>query len=144
MGSKELILAEGSPKQSQTPNAISMKHISSGEYGGKLKLYDQLVATNPLVQRKGATVPYTSLNGHMFSYLAKSGKMALRLPSGPRETFLKKYETTLCAEYGIVQKEYVMVPDRLLKKTQELKTYFDLSYVYVSSLKPKPTKKKGT
>jgi hypothetical protein len=28
----------------------------------KLELYEQLVATNPAIQRKGATVPYTSLN----------------------------------------------------------------------------------
>jgi hypothetical protein len=38
--------------------------------------------------------------------------------------------------------EYVEVPDALLKKTQELRKYFDLSYAYVSSLKPKPTKRK--
>jgi hypothetical protein len=119
-----------------------MAQTSRGEYSEKLKLYDQLVATNPLVQRKGATVPYTSLNGHMFSYLAKSGELALRLPAGAIETFLTKYKTTLCAQYGIVQKEYVMVPDKLLKKTKELKTYFDLSYAYVTSLKPKATKKK--
>jgi hypothetical protein len=118
-----------------------MNEISRAEYDEKVKLYERLVATNPSVQRKGATVPYTSFSGHMFSYLAKSGELALRLPEGPREMFLKKYKTTLCAQYGIVQKEYVMVPDRLLKKTQELKTYFDLSYAYVGSLKPKPGKK---
>jgi hypothetical protein len=33
------------------------------------------------------------------------------------------------------------VPDALLKKTRELKKYFDISYGYVGSLKPKPTKK---
>jgi hypothetical protein len=47
----------------------------------KLKLYEKLVATNPNVQRKGDTVPYTSLNGHMFSNLSKEGKLALRLPA---------------------------------------------------------------
>ena len=104
-------------------------------------LYDKLVDTNPRVERKGATVPYTSLDGHMFSYLAKSGELALRLPEEAIEKFLKKYKTTLCAQYGIVQKEYVMVPDDLLKKTRELKTYFDLSYAYVRSLKPKSAKK---
>jgi len=118
-----------------------MAQISSKEYSEKLKLYDQLVATNPKVERKGATVPYTSLNGHMFSYLAKSRGLALRLPEGVREMFLKKYKTTLCMQYGIVQKEYVMVPDQLLRKTQILKTYFDASYAYVGSLKPKPAKK---
>ena len=35
----------------------------------KLALYEKLVATNPDVARKGAKTPYTSLNGHMFSFL---------------------------------------------------------------------------
>ena len=46
----------------------------------KLELYKKLVATNPKVEQKGATVPYTSVNGHMFSYLSKEGRLALRLP----------------------------------------------------------------
>jgi hypothetical protein len=58
----------------------------------KLELYEKLVATNPNVKRKGATVPYTSLNGHMFSYLSKTGTLALRLPTEAREAFLKKYK----------------------------------------------------
>jgi len=118
-----------------------MKKTSSAEYAAKLKLYDKLVATNPAVQRKGATVPYTSLNGHMFSYLGKSGELALRLPPSVLQAFLKKYNTTLCQQYGVVQKEYAMVPNELLEKTAELKRYFDLSYDYVSSLKPKPSKR---
>jgi hypothetical protein len=109
----------------------------------KLELYEKLVATLPEVKRKGATVPYTSINGHMFSYLAKSGTLALRLPEEARDAFLKKYKTTLCKQYGVVQKEYVEVPDTLLKKTSELKKYFAISFAYVSSLKPKPTKRGG-
>jgi TfoX/Sxy family transcriptional regulator of competence genes len=109
----------------------------------KLELYEKLVATNPSVERKGATVPYTSLNGHMFSYLSKEGKLALRLPAAEREAFLKKYKARLCQAYGVVQAEYVEVPDSLLASTRELKKFFDLSYAYVASLKPKPTKKKG-
>lgn len=108
----------------------------------KLELYEKLVATNPRVERKGATVPYTSLNGHMFSYLARTGTLALRLPAGARDAFLKQYKTKLCEQYGIVQPEYVEVPDALLSKTRELKKFFDLSYDYVASLKPKPTTRK--
>jgi hypothetical protein len=108
----------------------------------KLALYEKLVATNPSVERKGATVPYTSLNGHMFSYLSKEGKLALRLPAGEREAFLKKYKTRLCDAYGKVQPEYVEVPDSLLSSTKELKKYFDCSYEFVKFLKPKPTAKK--
>ncbi len=108
----------------------------------KLELYKKLVATNPSVELKGATMPYTSLNGHMFSFLTKSDKLALRLPTAERQAFLKKYQTELCEQYGTVLVEYVEVPDALLKKTQELKKYFGLSYAYVGSLKPKPTKQK--
>jgi hypothetical protein len=77
----------------------------------------------------------------MFSYLGKSGELALRLPQDALQAFLKKYNTTLCQQYGVVQKEYAMVPDKLLEKTKELKSYFDLSYDYVNSLKPKPSKR---
>ncbi len=108
----------------------------------KLDLYERLVATNPKVERKGATVPYTSVNGHMFSYLSKDGKLALRLPPGEREAFLKRYKAKLCEAYGRVQPEYVEVPDSLLAATGELKRFFDCSYNFVSSLKPKPTKTK--
>jgi hypothetical protein len=107
-----------------------------------LLLYEKLVATNPKVERKGATVPYTSLNGHMFSYLSKEGKLAIRLPPAERETFLKKYKAQLCTAYGVVQPEYVEVPDALLAKTAELKKFFDASYEYVASLKPKKAKSK--
>ncbi len=108
----------------------------------KLALYEKLVATNPLVELKGATVPYTSLNGHMFSYLSKQGKLALRLPLGDREAFLKKYKAKLCEAYGVVQPEYVEVPDALLASTRELKKFFDVSYAYVGGLKPKATTKR--
>ena len=117
------------------------KPIFEAKYASMLVLYDRLVSTNPEVQRKGDTVPNTTVNGHMFSYLGKTGELALRLPEEEREFFLKKYKTKLCELYGVVQKEYVMVPESLLRKTKELKPYFDASYAYVSKLKPKPSKK---
>lgn len=108
----------------------------------KIWLYNKLVATNSNAQVKGDTIPYTSLNGNMSSYFNKEGFVALRLPDDVKTEFLKKYKTTLVTAYGIVQKEYVVVPDELLKKTDELKKYFDASFAYVGSLKPKPSKKK--
>jgi hypothetical protein len=108
----------------------------------KQALYDKLLATNPKIERKGAANPYTSLNGHMFTYLNPSGTLALRLPEKEREEFLKKYKTTLFEAYGAVMKEYVTVPDSLLKNTKVLRKYLDTSIGYVKTLKPKPTKKK--
>jgi hypothetical protein len=115
---------------------------TAGPPSDKLALYEKLVATNPKVELQGATVPYTSLNGHMFSYLSKEGKLELRLPAAEREAFLKKYKAKLCEAYGRVQDEYVEVPDALLSSTKELKKFFDSSYEYAASLKPKPTSKK--
>jgi len=103
-------------------------------------LYDKLIATIPEIQRKGAANPYTSLNGNMFTLLHQS-RLAIRLPEGKREDFLKKYKTTLFEAYGTVMPEYVAVPDALLKKTKELRKYLELSYEYVKTLRPKPTKK---
>jgi hypothetical protein len=107
-----------------------------------LERYEKVVATLPDVPRRGDSIPYTSLNGHMFSYIGKSGTVALRLPSPEREAFLEKYKTRLYQAYGIVQKEYVEVPHSLLKKTAELKRFFASSLAYVRSLKPKPTTRK--
>ena len=109
----------------------------------KLAHFERLVASNPEIERKGASVPYTSHNGHMFSYLNSSGVLALKLPAGERERFLEKYQTGLVEAYGIVQKEYVTVPDSLLANTEELKPYLAISFEYVKTLKPKATKKKG-
>jgi hypothetical protein len=119
-----------------------MARAAPEAYAANLELYEKLVATNPKVERKGATMPYTSLNGHMFSLFTKEGWLALRLPTADREAFLKKYKTKLCEQYGTVMPEYVEVPHALLKKTGELRKYFELSYAYVGSLKPKPTTRK--
>ncbi len=65
--------------------------------------YEELVATIPEVACKGAKIPYTSINGNMYSYFGENG-VALRLPADVRDEFLAKYETTLYHAYGIVQK----------------------------------------
>jgi TfoX/Sxy family transcriptional regulator of competence genes len=109
----------------------------------KVDLYDKLIATHPEIERKGAANPYTSLNGNMFTLLQDSRSLAIRLPEDKREEFLKKYKTTLFKAYGAVMKEYVAVPDALLKNTRELQKYLELSYEYVKTLKPKPTKRKS-
>lgn len=108
----------------------------------KLALYERAVESLPGVERKGKTSPYTSVNGHMFSYLSKDGVLGLRLPKAEREQFLSEYDTKLFEQYGAVMKEYVAVPDRLLTDTAALAPYLQVSYDYVGGLKPKPTKRK--
>ncbi len=105
-----------------------------------LKLYNDLIARSGKVERKGKTTPYTSLNGHMFSFLSKDGTVGLRLSDADRKDFMQKFNSGLMEQYGRIMKEYVRVPLYLLENTELLSEYFKLSYDYVSALKPKPTK----
>jgi TfoX/Sxy family transcriptional regulator of competence genes len=79
----------------------------------------------------------------MFLLMQPSGILAMRLPEGVREEFLKKYNAKLYEAYGAVMKEYVAVPDALLGKTKELQKYVASSYEYVKTLKAKPSRKKS-
>lgn len=103
----------------------------------KLAVYERLIATNPDIERKGDVHPYTSHNGHMFTYLDQTGALGIRLPKEEVDAFLKKYKTTLFVSYGVVKKDWVTVPDTLLKDTKTLKKYLEISYEYVQTLKPK-------
>ena len=119
-----------------------MSTIESEIPADKLALYEKLIATNPAIERKGSGTPYTSLNGHMFSFLTEDGTMALRLSDDGRAIFMRKYKSKLCEQHGRVLAEYVVVPNALLKKTNELKKAYDAAIIYIASLKPKPTAKK--
>jgi hypothetical protein len=107
----------------------------------KESLYAKLVALHPHAELKGDTIPYTSLNGHMYSFLSKDDEVTLKLPEPEKTKFIDLYKTRLAVNYGVVQKDYVVVPDALLRKPDELAPYFVMSYDYVSTLKPKPTSK---
>lgn len=108
----------------------------------KLELYNQLVSTIPGVERKGASMPYTSVNGNMFSFLTKEGTLALRLPETERRAFLEEHNTPLVQQHGAVMKEYIAVPDGLLEDIGSLRVYFEASHAYAKALKPKPSRKK--
>jgi|SRR5580658_3919088 hypothetical protein len=103
----------------------------------KLELYEKLVATIPAIERKGAVHPYTSHNGHMFTYLDQTGTMGIRLPKEELEAFLKKYKTKQFESYGVVKKDWATVPEKLLSNTKELAKYLKISHEHVKSLKPK-------
>ncbi|TRX60725.1 TfoX/Sxy family protein [Fulvivirga sp. M361] len=89
----------------------------------KIERYERLVQSIPELEIKtNFGFPYTSLNGHMFSLLSKSGYVGIRLPKEEREQFLEKYNSTLYQpEPGPLLKEYVTVPNELLNDTEELK-----------------------
>jgi TfoX/Sxy family transcriptional regulator of competence genes len=121
--------------------AKAAKKEINKEYEEKVALYNKLIESKPEIDRKGDTMPYTSLNGNMFTILSKEGVLGLRMAKEDIEAFNKKYNAKPLIMYGAHMKEYVAVPDELFKKTKELKKYLDQSYEYAKTLKVKPTKK---
>jgi hypothetical protein len=106
-----------------------------------LDRYERLVATSAGVERKGKTLPYTALNGHMFSFLDGDGTIALRLSPADRQEFIERCHASLHEAHGTVMREYVSVPLSLAEDTAELAPWFERSRSYVATLKPKPTKR---
>jgi hypothetical protein len=106
-----------------------------------LELYTRLMKSLSGIEIKGATMPYTSINGNMFSFL-KNGEVGLRLPPSEREDFLKKYNSKLFETFGTVMKEYVTIDANILSKINELKPFVKKSLLYAKTLKPKVTVKK--
>lgn len=107
-----------------------------------LAIFDELVAMNPKFERLGKTMPYCAANTHMFALLNKDAEFGLRLSKESQEAFKQKYNTTIYKSYGAVMKDYVLVPNDMLKDLKLLSKYLDESYEYVMSLKPNPRKKK--
>lgn len=106
-----------------------------------IQLYIDLLASAGL-EPKGKNMLYTSMNGNMYSFVAKEGYVAIRLSEEEKEAFMKKYNAGPAISYGATMQGYVHVPDEILKKTDELSEYMKLSHEFAKTLKPKPTKKK--
>ena len=104
-----------------------------------LKLYDDLITASPMIKRAGASMPSTSVNGHMFSFLDPSGRMSLRLSPDDRAAFMDRYDTVLSEQHGRIMKEYVVVPDALLRQAVELSDWLMRAYQWVSGLRLRAT-----
>lgn len=107
----------------------------------KLELYQALVSTVAGVEVKGATMPYTSRNGHMTSFLDKDGEVSLRLSEAEREEFIEKHDAHISVQHGAEMKDFVVVPASMLETRDEAGGWFAKSWEWAGTLKPKPTKK---
>ena len=114
--------------------------MAKAQYGGpadRLKLYEALVSSAEGVERKGAANPYTSRNGHMTSFIDKAGEVSIRLEKAERETFIEEYGSRISMQYGKQMKDFVVVPDELLERQDELRPWFVRSWEWVGTLEPK-------
>jgi hypothetical protein len=103
-----------------------------------IERYTALIATRPGIERKGKGMPYTSINGHMFSFLTPDGTLALRLSIPDRDQFLEQHPDAEVVQHGRVMKEYVSIPHELFARTDALAPLFARSD-YVESPRPKST-----
>jgi hypothetical protein len=102
-----------------------------------LERYRAVVEAFGAAEVKGAKNPYTSRNGHMFSFLDLEGTMAVRLPDDSAEEFLGRYDSGPVQQYGKTMRGYVSVPDELLARPDELVPWLEASWTWIGTLEPK-------
>ena len=104
-----------------------------------LAAYEAMLSAVPGVDRKGAAMPYTSMNGNMYSMISKDGVIGIRLGKADLAAAfaagLKPFEGTP----GFINKEYAGVPAAMLGAPATLKSWFRKSHAFALTLKPKKT-----
>ncbi len=103
----------------------------------KLKIYDELVAKCPRIERKGKTMPYTSANGYMFSLLNKAGEIGIRFSKEVQKQYIDKFDSTIFKSYNSIMHVYVFIPELMLQDLPNAAKYLDQSYDYAMGLEPK-------
>lgn len=123
---------------------MSRDTLPPGPRDERIAAYERLIASVPGAERKGAKLPYTSMNGNMYSMLDEDGVVALRLSPADRAAFTETFGATLQVAYGHVRREYVSVPDAILLDTASLEPWFARSHAYAATLKAKATTRRTT
>ena len=106
----------------------------------KVALYRRLIETVEGVDAKSNFgSDYMAINGNMYSMISRHGVVGIRLPEPERSAFLVTYDTELFRGDPAwpPAKEFVAVPDELLKDTEALGPVLERSYRYALTLKPK-------
>ena len=106
-------------------------------YKEKLAHYGQLVESCDGFDRKGKTMPYTSANGHMFSFLNKNGDLGFRFSKEIQEKYIKEWNSSHVVSHGAIMKGYLLVTNEMMNDLDQLKEYQLESCEYVKTLAPK-------
>ena len=104
-----------------------------------LAAFDRMIAGVKGVERKGATMPYVSINGNMYGMINKANIIGLRLGPDDQAAFFAAGGTPFEGIPGFVNKAYVAVPPALLGDSKALQGWFKKSHAFASKLKPKKT-----
>ena len=104
-----------------------------------LAAFDTMISGVKGVERKGATMPYCSINGNMYAMISKADIIGIRLSENDLKAFFLVGGAPFEGVPGFVSKEYGAIPKPMLADAKLLQTWFRLSFAYASRLKPKPT-----
>jgi TfoX/Sxy family transcriptional regulator of competence genes len=107
-----------------------------------LAAFDTMIEGVKGAERKGATMPYCSINGNMYAMINKANVIGLRLDDNDLQAFLLSGAKPFEGIPGFVNKGYAAIPQAMLADKKALQTWFRLSHNYASKLKPKPTVKR--
>ena len=99
--------------------------------------YSTILNDFSALELKGKTTPYTSLNGHMTSFLSKEGTLGLRLDNETREEILKNDEIKPMFQHGRPMKDFLEFSLDFMQNDDEIKEVFVKSVEYCERLKPK-------
>lgn len=106
-----------------------------------LEHYLAMVEASGNGEVKGAKNPYTSRNGHMFSFLDPTGLLALRLSDDDLADFRDRFDSGPVEQYGKTMQGYSSVPQDLVDDQAALIEWYDRAWNWIGTLEPKPTKK---
>lgn len=113
----------------------------SGPSASLTHYQEALAASGRDIPLKGAKNPYTSRNGHMFSFLTPEGTLAIRLSDELRVAFAADFETSDVVQYGSVMRGHASVPGDVLEDPAVAGEWLAKSFDWIGTLPPKPTKK---
>lgn len=106
-----------------------------------LKIYEELIENQPEIKRKGKRLPYTSMNGNMFSVISKEGKIGLRLSQERVEECIDLYGFTKYIKNDKVLEDFVQISEEFLDN-ELLVELFNECCEHAKSLQAKPKTKK--
>ena len=104
-----------------------------------LAAFDLMIAGVKGIERKGAAMPYVSVNGNMYGMVSKANAIGLRLSPADLAAFFAAGATPFEGTPGFINKEYATVPPALYADKAALQGWFKKSHAFASGLKPKKT-----
>jgi TfoX/Sxy family transcriptional regulator of competence genes len=106
--------------------------------------FDEVMPGPPATKRKMFGFPAGFVNGNMFMGLFEDN-MILRLPAELREELIQRHGAKPFAPMpGRVSKEYVALPESMIRDSQRLSSWVAKALVYGESLQPKTKSTEST